>query len=241
VPLPFVGGFAVLGVVLFVAGFAIAPTLIAVVAWIEETVPARRLTEGIAIVTTGIGVGLAPGAAAVGEVIDRHGASVSYWVPVLAAWVAALVAVAEALGAPVVTSMFGRGAISDRHPLALGDGWGRLGLYDDVLARADLVLVVGSRIDVVSDPSLGARFPERLVQIDIDPLFIGQRRPVEVGIVGDPRLVLEALAVVQAELTATIAAARAEVAREIAALPTARGAMAGYAAAQSAPTRRRRS
>ena len=106
----------------------------------------------------------------------------------------ALVAVAEALGAPVVTSMFGRGAISDRHPLALGDGWGRLGLYDDVLARADLVLVAGSRIDVVSDPSLGARFPERLVQIDIDPLFIGQRRPVEVGIVGDPRLVLEALA-----------------------------------------------
>jgi predicted MFS family arabinose efflux permease len=97
VPLPFVGGFAVLGVVLFVAGFAIAPTLIAVVAWIEETVPARRLTEGIAIVTTGIGVGLAPGAAAVGEVIDRHGASVSYWVPVLAAWVAALVAVATLL------------------------------------------------------------------------------------------------------------------------------------------------
>jgi hypothetical protein len=40
---------------------------------------------------------------------------------------------------------------------------------------------------------------------------------------------------VQAELTATIAAARAEIAREIAALPTARGAMAGYAAAQVAP------
>jgi len=97
VPLPFVGGFAVLGVVLFVGGFAIAPTLIAVVAWIEETVPARRLTEGISIVTTGIGVGLAPGAAAVGEVIDRHGASVSYWVPVLAAWVGALVAVATLL------------------------------------------------------------------------------------------------------------------------------------------------
>jgi thiamine pyrophosphate-dependent acetolactate synthase large subunit-like protein len=32
------------------------------------------------------------------------------------------------------------------------------------------------------------------VQIDIDPLLIGQRRAVEVGVVGDPRLVLEALA-----------------------------------------------
>ena len=53
------------------------------------------------------------------------------------------------------------------------------------------------------------------------------------------KLVLEALAVVQAELTATLAAARAEIAREIAALPNARGAVAGYAAAaQAAPERR---
>jgi hypothetical protein len=51
------------------------------------------------------------------------------------------------------------------------------------------------------------------------------------------KLALEALAVVQAELAATIAHARAEVAREIAALPNARGAVAGYAAAQAGPTR----
>jgi hypothetical protein len=52
------------------------------------------------------------------------------------------------------------------------------------------------------------------------------------------KLVLEALAVVQAELTATIARARAQIAREIGALPNARGAVAGYAAAQAAPERR---
>jgi predicted MFS family arabinose efflux permease len=97
VPLPFVGGFAVLGTVLFVAGFAIAPTLIAVVAWVEESVPAQRLTEGISIVTTGMGVGIAPGAAVVGTVIDRQGASASYWVPVVAAWLAAGVALATLL------------------------------------------------------------------------------------------------------------------------------------------------
>ena len=107
----------------------------------------------------------------------------------------ALARVAEALGAPVVTSVFGRGAISDRHPLALGDGWGRLKLYEDLLAEADLALVVGSRLDVVSDIDTGARFPERLVQIDIDPLIVGQRRPIEVGIVGDARSVLDAIAV----------------------------------------------
>jgi acetolactate synthase-1/2/3 large subunit len=106
---------------------------------------------------------------------------------------AALARVAELLGAPVVTSVFGRGAISDRHPLALGDGWGRFKLYDDLLRQADLALVVGSRIDVVSDWNLGARFPSRIVQIDIDPRVIGQRRPVEVGIVGDAALVLDAL------------------------------------------------
>jgi len=106
-----------------------------------------------------------------------------------------LVRVAELLGAPVVTSVFGKGAISDRHPLALGDGWGRLNLYDELLAQADLALVVGSRIDVVSDVNLGARFPSRIVQVDIDPLVVGQRRPVEVGIVGDAAAVLQALAV----------------------------------------------
>jgi len=106
---------------------------------------------------------------------------------------ASLARLAELLGAPVVTSVFGRGAISDRHALALGDGWGRFNLYEDLLTQADLALVVGSRIDVVSDWNLGARFPQRIVQVDIDPLVIGQRRPVEVGIVGDAALVLDAL------------------------------------------------
>jgi acetolactate synthase-1/2/3 large subunit len=105
-----------------------------------------------------------------------------------------LAQLAERLGAPVVTSVFGRGAISDRHPLALGDGWGRLNLYDELFEQADLVLVAGSRIDVVSDVNLGARFPARIVQVDIDPLVVGQRRPVEVGIVGDAAAVLTALA-----------------------------------------------
>ncbi len=105
-----------------------------------------------------------------------------------------LARLAELLGAPVVTGMFGRGAISDRHPLAMGDGWGRLNLYDEFLAQADLALVVGARIDVVSDINLGARFPKRMLQIDIDPLVVGQRRPVEVGIVGDAKSVLGALA-----------------------------------------------
>jgi hypothetical protein len=51
------------------------------------------------------------------------------------------------------------------------------------------------------------------------------------------RLVLEALAVVQEELTGTLEQARGATMRELAGLNTSRGAVAGYAAAQSARTR----
>jgi MFS family permease len=97
VPLPFVEGFWLMAVVLFLVGVAVSPILIASVAWIEETVPARRLTEGIAIMTTGLYVGLAPGAALVGAVVDRAGASASFWVTVVAAVVGALAALATVL------------------------------------------------------------------------------------------------------------------------------------------------
>lgn len=51
------------------------------------------------------------------------------------------------------------------------------------------------------------------------------------------RLVLEALAVVQQEITTALETARADTARELAGLNTGRGAVAGYAAAQSSPRR----
>jgi len=46
------------------------------------------------------------------------------------------------------------------------------------------------------------------------------------------RLTLEALEVVQQELTATLTSAHADTRRELAGLNTSRGAVAGYAAAQ---------
>lgn len=101
VPLPFVPGLLLLGVVLFLAGFAISPTLIAMVSWVEETVPSGRITEGISIVTTGLAAGVAPGAALVGVVVDRFGASASYWVPAAAGLAGAAVAFGTAL-APAV-------------------------------------------------------------------------------------------------------------------------------------------
>jgi predicted MFS family arabinose efflux permease len=98
-PLPFVGGFPLLAVFLFLAGLAISPTLIASVAWVEQSVPAGRLTEGISIITTGLAAGVAPGAAVVGVVIDTAGASTAFWVPAAAG----LFGAAVAFGAAALT------------------------------------------------------------------------------------------------------------------------------------------
>jgi predicted MFS family arabinose efflux permease len=57
---------------------------------IEQTVPSHRLTEGIAILHTGLAAGLAQGAALGGLAIDAHGASASYVVAVGAGIVAAV-------------------------------------------------------------------------------------------------------------------------------------------------------
>lgn len=94
VPMTFVGSMVVMGATLFVAGFAIAPTLIALFSAIEHGVPAARLTEGIALSHTGLAAGLAPGAALAGLVIDAHGASAAYLVALGGGAVAALAALA---------------------------------------------------------------------------------------------------------------------------------------------------
>ncbi len=102
IPMPFVGSMTAMAMALFVAGFAIAPTLIALFSAIEHGVPPARLTEGIAISHTGLAAGLAPGAALAGLVIDRHGASPSYYVALGGGVMAALVALAlsTSFGAP---------------------------------------------------------------------------------------------------------------------------------------------
>ncbi len=91
-PLPFVGRLTVLTGLLFLAGFAISPTMIAAVSWIETTVPVSRLNEGMTVFTTGMAAGVAPGAAIVGVVVDHAGASAAFWVPVAAGVLATIVA-----------------------------------------------------------------------------------------------------------------------------------------------------
>jgi len=91
-PLPFIGSLPVLGGMLFLAGFAISPTMIAAVSWVETIVPSDRLNEGMTVFSTGMIAGVAPGAALVGVVVDAAGASASFWVPTSAGVLAAVIA-----------------------------------------------------------------------------------------------------------------------------------------------------
>jgi predicted MFS family arabinose efflux permease len=91
-PLTLVGSIPMMGLALFVAGFAIAPTLIATMSLTEESVPRGRLTEGMAIMQTGLVAGVAPGATLSGLVVDHRGASAAYLVSVGAGLLAAVVA-----------------------------------------------------------------------------------------------------------------------------------------------------
>ncbi len=88
-PLPFVDDLGVLAVFLFLAGFAISPTMIAAVSWVEAVVPSTRLNEGMTVFSTGLVAGVAPGAAVVGAIVDARGASDSFWVAAVAGFLGA--------------------------------------------------------------------------------------------------------------------------------------------------------
>ncbi|QIG42868.1 MFS transporter [Nocardioides anomalus] len=94
VPLSFIGSIPVMGVFLLIGGLAIAPTMVAAMSLTQEEVPPSRLTEGMAIMQTGVVAGVAPGAALSGVVVDASGASAAYLVSLAAGVVAALAALA---------------------------------------------------------------------------------------------------------------------------------------------------
>ncbi len=77
---------------LFLAGFAISPTLIATMSLAEHVLPRARLTEGMSVLQTGIAAGVAVGAALAGVVIDGLGPSLAYLVTVGGGLVGALAA-----------------------------------------------------------------------------------------------------------------------------------------------------
>ena len=103
--------------------------------------------------------------------------------------------IVELLNLPLMTTACGRGILSEDHPLAFG----LVGLYfseigEKVYGEADLLITLGSRNE---DFQSGEQrfFPKRAkyIQVDLDPEEMGRNWVPDVALVGDIRLVLQAL------------------------------------------------
>jgi acetolactate synthase I/II/III large subunit len=100
---------------------------------------------------------------------------------------------AERLGAPVTTSLQGKSAFPEDHPLFAGAGGRTVSrALDEAVREADVVLGIGCSF---TPTAYGLQWPpgKRYLHATADPGDLEQGVPVEVGIVGDAGLVIEAL------------------------------------------------
>ncbi len=99
---------------------------------------------------------------------------------------------AERLGAPIVKALLGKSAVPDDSPYTTGP-IGLLGTRpsQEAMESCDTLFIVGSSFPYIEFlPKPGQA---RGVQIELDPMKIGLRYPVEVGLIGDSRRSLQAL------------------------------------------------
>ena len=103
-----------------------------------------------------------------------------------------LTALAERLGAPVVTTIEGRGSISEAHELSLGFRTDRV-LGMEIFEEADVVFAVGTRFQNYATRVWTLPMPENLVHVDVDPGVIGRNYSASVAVVGDAKLALQGM------------------------------------------------
>lgn len=83
IPLLMVWNITSLSLTVFVAGFFFSPTMITAMSLIEENVPDEQLTEGLTWLLSGLGIGVALGAAMAGFVIDEYNVRAGFMVALL--------------------------------------------------------------------------------------------------------------------------------------------------------------
>jgi len=107
----------------------------------------------------------------------------------------ALRELAEMLQIPVVTTLMARGAFPDNHPLCLGmPGMHGTATAITAMQKSDLLIALGARFDDRVTGRVNSFAPEaKIIHVDIDPAEQGKVRKPDVPIVGDCRLVIEAM------------------------------------------------
>lgn len=103
-----------------------------------------------------------------------------------------IAAVAERLGAPVLTTLNGKAVLDERHPLSLGSNL-RLAAARAVAEDADVLLVVGSKLGEAElwAPRLEAR--GAVIRVDISPEQRDKNLTATVGLTGDAAAVTDVL------------------------------------------------
>ncbi len=102
-------------------------------------------------------------------------------------------ALAELLAAPVTTSLGGKSAFPETHPLSAGSGGvAAPATMPHVLKAADVILGVGCSF---TESSFAVPMPKgkRIIHATLDPNHLNKDVPVELGLIGDAALTLEAL------------------------------------------------
>ncbi len=106
-----------------------------------------------------------------------------------------LLELAEKLGAPVTSTLLGKGVFPETHPLSLG----MLGMHGTAYANkamieCDLLINVGSRFDdrIIGQPAKFCK-DAPIIHIDIDPAEMGKMIRPDVQIVGDAKAALDAI------------------------------------------------
>jgi len=106
-----------------------------------------------------------------------------------------LVRLAETLGAPVATTIQGKGVFPESHPLFLWNGFGNSAppFAREIAARCDRVLAIGCRFSEVGTAGYGLTLPGPLCHVDINPEVLGRNFPAELGITADAGRFVRAL------------------------------------------------
>lgn len=98
----------------------------------------------------------------------------------------------ESFHLPVTTTLMGKGAFDERHPLALG----MLGMHGTAYANfavsnCDLLIAIGARFDDrVTGKLKDFACNAMIIHIDIDPAEIGKNKLPQLAIVGDVKQIL---------------------------------------------------
>ena len=141
------------------------------------TSPPAPTADSVAAAADLMGAARRPVIVAGGGVVD-HGA--------------ALTALAEALGAAVITTTAAKGVMPDDHPLSLGAPLMRRA-GQEFLASADLVVAVGTELSETDSWIERLDIPGKLIRIDIDRAMLHRDYAPTVAVHGDAGVALEAL------------------------------------------------